>query len=342
MELDKRNEIQENKGCIAKNEEHIVIEEEKLSKDLIEKKAKIAERKNSRFEIMKKSSENLLRPEFIGYLHTKEDKNKKLWDLMASYQDGSKGGIQKSIVNHVEYTLALTRFNFDNHGAYKATSYSVRDRLIESWNDTNLYIHDKNPKRIYYLSMEYLLGRQLKNSLICLGLMQNYDDAIKELGFNINEIYEEEIDPALGNGGLGRLAACYLDSLASLEIPSWAYGIRFNYGIFKQAIQNGCQVEFPDYWLTRGNHWEIERTDVKVDVFFSGKTIKYKDGNIERTKWIPSEKVVAMAYDTPIPGYDTFNTNNLRLWRSCPANEFDFSSFNTGDYYGSYEDKQKA
>ncbi len=143
--------------------------------------------------------------------------------------------------------------------------------------------------------------------------------------------------------GLGRLAACFMDSLATLDIPAWGYGIRYNYGIFKQIIVNGRQVEIPDYWLTNGNPWEIRRKDIRYPVRFYGHVEKYKDeGGVERTRWVGGEVVFALAFDTPIPGYNTFNTNNLRLWSSAPANEFDFKSFNEGNYYNAVEARQRA
>jgi starch phosphorylase len=179
-------------------------------------------------------------------------------------------------------------------------------------------------------------------ALINIDMETRYKEALMEIGYKIEDIFEEEVDPALGNGGLGRLAACFLDSLASLEIPAWGYGIRYDYGIFKQAIVDGHQVETPDFWLGRGNPWEIERHDVVYPVRFYGYLKKYKDGSIERAHWEGGEIVQAMAYDIPIPGFNTFNTNNLRLWRSRPYNEFDFKQFNAGDYHGAIMERQKA
>lgn len=147
----------------------------------------------------------------------------------------------------------------------------------------------------------------------------------------------------MGNGGLGRLAACFLDSLATLNYPSWGYGIRYDYGIFKQLIKNGHQVEVPDYWLSNGNPWEIERVDVEYKVKFYGKVRKTIDAKgIERSYWEDCETIIARAYDTPIPGYATFNTIGLRLWKSLPLNEFDFFAFNRGEYYNALEARQRA
>jgi starch phosphorylase len=152
---------------------------------------------------------------------------------MKSYIGSDKKSIQRSIVNHVEYTLARTRFNFDNFGAYQAASYSVRDRLIEAWNDTQQYhtVHDS--KKVYYFSLEFLMGRMMQNALVNIDMEDQYKDSLLDIGYKLEDLYEQETDQALGNGGLGRLAACFIDSLATMEIPAWGYGIRYDYGIFK-------------------------------------------------------------------------------------------------------------
>ena len=200
--------------------------------------------------------------------------------------------------------------------------------------------HDS--KKVYYLSLEFLLGRLMQNALVNIDLQSKYKDALMDIGYKLEEVIEQEDDPALGNGGLGRLAACFLDSMATLEIPAWGYGIRYDYGIFKQKIVDGHQVEVPDYWLAHGNPWEIERPDVKYYIRFYGDVHKYNDAGVERANWTGGEVVIAMAYDTPIPGYNTFNCNNLRLWSCKPCNEFDFNSFNRGDYYGAIHQRQRA
>jgi starch phosphorylase len=185
-----------------------------------------------------------------------------MWELMKSYLGNDIQSIQRQIVNHVEYTLARTRFDFDNFGAYQAAAYAVRDRLIESWNDTQQYHEHLDSKRVYYFSLEFLMGRTFQNALVNSDLDGPFKDALMDMGYNLEELYEEETDAALGNGGLGRLAACFVDSLATLEIPAWGYGIRYEYGIFKQVIRDGYQVEIPDYWLNHGNPWEVERQDI--------------------------------------------------------------------------------
>jgi glycogen phosphorylase len=224
---------------------------------------------------------------------------------------------------------------------FQATSLSVRDRLVESLNDTNAYYDSLCPKRVSYLSMEYLLGRSLKNALLNMDLDSQYRDAVNQLGVDLEELYNEEPDAGLGNGGLGRLAACYIDSLATLNIPAVAYGIYYSYGLFKQIIDRGHQVEIPDFWLARGaSPWEIERSDVRYNVHFYG-SIEPKKIDDSYT-WSPGETVVGIAHDIPIPGFDTYNVNILRLFRAAPSSEFDFMSFNQGDYLSAVQNKQRA
>lgn len=174
------------------------------------------------------------------------------------------------------------------------------------------------------------MGRMLQNSLVNIDMEKKYKDALTEVGFKLEEIYDEEVDPALGNGGLGRLAACFLDSMATLDIPAMGYGIRYDYGIFKQEIKDGHQVEMPDYWLAKGNPWEIERADVNYLVRFGGYVTEPTGNSANPATWDGGETVKAIAYDTPVPGFNTYNTNRLRLWRSKPGNEFDFQKFNDG------------
>lgn len=271
-------------------------------------------------------------------------KNAKLWNLMSTYLSSDKHSLQRSIANHVELTLAASRFNFDDSKCYRATAHSIRDRLIEAWNDTNAYFDQEDPKRVAYMSLEFLMGRAMQNALLNLDLEDNYDAALSDMGFSLEKLYEEEPDAALGNGGLGRLAACFLDSLAALNMPAWGYGLRYSFGIFKQRIRDGEQIEVPDYWLTFGNPWEIERVDIVYPVRFYGEVITFVDESTghERKRWRGGETVMAVAYDNPVPGYDTFNTINLRLWRAAPSSEFDLSSFNAGDYIGAVEARQRA
>lgn len=273
----------------------------------------------------------------------KDSRNELMWGLMGSYLSPDIHTIQRSIVNHIEYTLASTRFNFDQEKAYRATAHSVRDRLIESWNDTNQYFDSQDVKRVNYLSLEFLMGRFLQNNLANMDLETNYKEAVKEMGFAMEDLFLTEKDPALGNGGLGRLAACFLDSMASLDYPAWGYGIRYTYGMFQQEIRDGFQIERPDYWLTQGNPWEIERSDVRYPIRFYGSvTSVASDDDTNRAKWEGGEVVQAVACDNPVPGYDTFNTINLRLWRAAPSSEFNLTLFNEGNYLQAVDSRQRA
>ena len=271
-----------------------------------------------------------------------EQRQQLLYDLMKTYAGTDKDTIERSIVNHVEYTLASTRFDFDTNKAYLATSHSVRDHLIEFFNDTENLIEESGVKRLHYLSLEFLMGRSLQNTLINMNLEKNYKEALMELGYALEEIYSEEKDAALGNGGLGRLAACFLDSLSTMRLPAWGYGIRYNYGIFEQHIKDGWQVEHPDYWLNFGNPWEIERHDINYKIGFYGKVHTENIDGENRSVWEPAEYVLACAYDNPIPGYNTNHTLNLRLWRAMPSNELDLNRFNEGDYVHALSERQKA
>ncbi|OIW28417.1 glycosyl transferase [Coniochaeta ligniaria NRRL 30616] len=250
---------------------------------------------------------------------------------------------EKEVVRHVETTLARSMFNCDESAAYSATSLAFRDRLILEWNRTQQRQTFADSKRVYYLSLEFLMGRALDNAMLNIGLKDVAKSGLAELGFRVEDIIEQEHDAALGNGGLGRLAACFLDSLASLNYPAWGYGLRYRYGIFKQEIIDGYQVEVPDYWLDF-NPWEFPRFDVTVDIQFYGSVHKSQDESGKTiSHWEGGETVRAVAYDVPIPGYATSTTNNLRLWSSKAASgEFDFQKFNNGEYESSVADQQRA
>lgn len=254
-----------------------------------------------------------------------------------------KDGFEKEVVRHVETTLARSMFNCDESAAYSATSLAIRDRLITGWNKTQQRQTYRDAKRVYYLSLEFLMGRALDNAILNVGLKDVAKAGLADLGFRMEDIISQEHDAALGNGGLGRLAACFLDSLASLNYPAWGYGLRYRYGIFKQEIIDGYQVEVPDYWLDF-NPWEFPRHDVTVDIQFFGHVNKIvNDQGKTVSVWEGGETVVAVAYDVPIPGYDTPTTNNLRLWSSkASGGEFDFQKFNNGDYESSVADQQRA
>ncbi|RKP21583.1 glycosyl transferase [Rozella allomycis CSF55] len=212
------------------------------------------------------------------------------------------------------------------------------------WNDTQQHHTHEDVKRVYYLSLEFLLGRSLDNTLLNMQCKELYRDALKGLGFRLEDLIEEECDAALGNGGLGRLAACFMDSLASMDYPAWGYGLRYTYGIFQQRIVDGYQVEYPDFWLNFDNPWEFPRLDVVYEVRFYGSVTKISDTKDETAKysWAGGEVVQAVAYDVPIPGWNTKNTINIRLWSSKPKKKFDLKSFNEGNYQKSVEEQQMA
>jgi starch phosphorylase len=321
------------------DEEEIQIEEDKKEKKLKANKGGSLKRRKSLYEGFDEN-QRLFRPEYR--FENDSPAKEKMWALMDTYLTRDKLNIQKSIVKHIEYTLSKTRFDVNSQYFFQGTALSVRDRLLEQWNDTQLFIKIKNPKKIYYLSIEFLLGRLLQNALVCLDLEKCYKDALTEFGIKIEEIYEEENDPALGNGGLGRLAACYIDSMATLNYPAWGYGIRYDYGIFRQVIQNCEQKEFPDYWLTKGNPWEIMRLDTQFPVRFYGYCRDTHKNGKECREWIGGQEVIAVAYDTAVPGFNTFNCNTLRLWKSFPSQEFNFEDFNRGDFQNALSQRDQA
>eukprot|EP01124_Arcella_intermedia_P031867 TRINITY_DN730_c0_g1_i1.p1 TRINITY_DN730_c0_g1~~TRINITY_DN730_c0_g1_i1.p1 ORF type:complete len:934 (-),score=219.24 TRINITY_DN730_c0_g1_i1:32-2833(-) len=270
-----------------------------------------------------------------------------LWAFLCSYLPADERSIQRLFVQRAEYDLAQTfnQIKDKPQEQFAALALSVRDRLIERWKDTELYFDKEGVKKVYYLSLEFLMGRSLQNALANLNLSESFSRALRNLGIHMEQLYDEETDAGLGNGGLGRLASCFLDSLATMNYPAWGYGLRYQYGIFNQMIQNGYQVELPDYWLRHGNPWEIERLDVQYPVGFYGRVVEEFDERFDerkRYRWEPGETVVAVAYDLPIPGFDTFNTINLRLWSSQPSKEFDFELFNKGDYFAAIENKQRS
>ncbi|KAF7559064.1 hypothetical protein G7046_g5093 [Stylonectria norvegica] len=268
---------------------------------------------------------------------------REAWKRNQSKGFGGKDGFEQEVVRHVETTLARSMYNCDLNAAYSATSLAFRDRLILDWNRTQQRQTYRDSKRVYYLSLEFLMGRALDNAMLNIGQKDTAKAGLADLGFRIEDVITQEHDAALGNGGLGRLAACFLDSLASLDFPAWGYGLRYRYGIFKQEIIDGYQVEVPDYWLDF-NPWEFPRHDVTVDIQFFGTARKTtnEDGKTISI-WEGGEIVQAVAYDVPIPGYDTPTTNNLRLWSSkASGGEFDFQKFNNGDYESSVAEQQRA
>jgi starch phosphorylase len=223
---------------------------------------------------------------------------------------------------------------------YMALAYTVRDRLLHRWVKTvETWLHE-DVKIVCYLSAEFLLGPHMGNNLINLGIQEPVRQAVEELGQNLDELLQQEEEPGLGNGGLGRLAACYLDSLATLQVPAIGFGIRYEHGIFHQEIRDGWQVEMTDNWLHLGNPWEIARPEVDFEVKLGGHTMRERDADgHERVRWMPDRVVKGTPYDTPISGYRVNTCNTLRLWKAEAAESFDFQAFNVGDYYGAVDKK---
>lgn len=249
-------------------------------------------------------------------------------------------GLENSIKRHIVLLLG-NDFNPPRRDTYyNGLAYCVRDRLIERWlADQRLY-YDTHAKRVYYLSMEFLPGRFLKNYILTLGMEQESREALLASGFTLEELEEQEPDPGLGNGGLGRLASCYLDSMSALNIAAYGCGIRYDYGIFAQKIVNGFQVEQADNWLVHGNPWEIVRRNFPYPVRLYGRTESYKDekGN-QRFRWVDTYDVHAMACDIPIPGFGTTTVNNMRLFTATSSSDFNLGFFNKGDYLHAMEEK---
>src|SRR5690606_35759875 len=231
------------------------------------------------------------------------------------------------------YTLALERAAASDRDLYMSTAWAVRDQLAERWASTQRRYERDNVKRVYYLSLEFLMGRSLGNALLNLGLRDPAAEALQPMGYRVEELEEMEPDAGLGNGGLGRLAACYLDSMATLAIPGYGYGIRYEHGIFKQRIVQGRQVELPDNWLHDDNPWEIARPDRTYPVKFYGRVQSEQgpDGRLHFS-WEDTQDVLAMAYDSPIPGFRNNTVNTLRLWAARATEEFDLQDFIRGDY----------
>ncbi|CAH0386748.1 unnamed protein product [Bemisia tabaci] len=239
---------------------------------------------------------------------------------------------------HLHYTLVKDRNVATPRDYYFALAYSVRDNLVSRWIRTQQYYHEKDPKRVYYLSLEYYMGRTLSNTMINLGIQSACDEAMYQLGLDIEELQELEEDAGLGNGGLGRLAACFLDSMATLGLAAYGYGIRYEYGIFAQKIVNGEQTEEPDDWLRFGNPWEKARPEFMLPVNFYGKVEDTPSGK----KWVNTQVVFAMPYDSPIPGYQNNIVNTLRLWSAKSPVEFNLKFFNDGDYIQAVLDRNLA
>lgn len=248
--------------------------------------------------------------------------------------------LKRALTNRLEYGVGKDAYTATTRDWFTVAAHVVRDRLVERWMATMRTYYRQDAKRVYYLSLEFLMGRTLTNSVLNMELHDELREALLEIGLNMEVIREQEPDAALGNGGLGRLAACFLDSMATLGIPGYGYGIRYEYGMFTQRVERGFQVEHPENWLRYGNPWEFPRPEVLYPVKFYGRVVNYKDEQgQQRFHWIDTEQVMAMAYDTPIPGYKTNTVNNMRLWSAKATRDFDLQYFNEGNYIKAVEEK---
>jgi len=258
----------------------------------------------------------------------------------AALMESGSGDLKKDILRHVQFTLGNDPFSLDRYACFLGLAHSIRDRLMQRWLKTQRTVYDTLSKRAYFLSLEFLPGRFLKNYLISLNMMDEARRTVADLGFDLDEIEEEEWDAGLGNGGLGRLASCYLDSMACKDLPGYGYGIRYDYGIFHQILENGYQREHCDNWMRRGNPWEIERNPLKQPIRFYGRSESYvdDDGNL-RYCWTGGDVVMAVACDIMIPGFGDDYVTHMRLWSARASREFNLTDFNQGDYIGALEEK---
>jgi starch phosphorylase len=252
-------------------------------------------------------------------------------------------GLAADVRRHFNHTLGCDIHSKYGYHLYEALAMTLRDRLMDRWKSTHYSYREHNCRRAYYLSLEFLMGRTLGNAMLNLGVKDATHEALRELGLKLEDIVEMEPDAGLGNGGLGRLAACFLDSCATLQYPVMGYGIRYEYGIFRQDLHNGEQVEEPDHWLAQGNHWELQRPEFTQRVRFGGRTVEtpHADGK-PYVRWVDTNDVLAVPYDTPIPGFRNDTVNTLRLWKAKATDVFDLGQFNAGDYGGSVQAKNAA
>ncbi len=252
----------------------------------------------------------------------------------------SAEALQRALADHLLYSQGKYESLAALHDYYMALAYTIRDRLVQRRVQTFKTWQELDAKVVYYLSAEFLMGRQLGNNLVNLGLYEKSRQVLENLGLDLDNLLEQEEEPGLGNGGLGRLAACFLDSLATLEIPARGYGIHYDFGIFNQSVREGWQLESPDHWLRLGNPWEIPRPEYRVEVKFGGHTETYTDPQGRtRVRWIPQQTVFGTPYDLLVPGYGSNTIDSLRLWSARASEEFNFQVFNAGDYLHAVTDK---
>ncbi len=250
--------------------------------------------------------------------------------------------VEQNFARQLKYSLAKDSYTATDWDRFVALSLTIRDFLIERWMETQQNYHRHNLKRVYYISLEYLIGRALANNIINLDMDKTCEMALKKFGIDWTHLCSMGVDAGLGNGGLGRLAACFLDSMATLSLPATGYGLHYDFGIFRQTIKDGYQIEEPDEWLRSGNPWEIERPEYTFQVDFGGSVNEHQENGRQVFTWHPAHHVLGVPYDTPIIGFGSENVNTLRLWSAKASAEFDFEDFNQGDYIQAVQHKIKA
>ncbi len=273
-----------------------------------------------------------------------QDRNVPKFTVKENYRSGlTVEDLEHSIMDNLIYAQGRHPSIATLHDFYMATAYTIRDRMFRRSLNTVDIIYKTRNKTTCYFSAEFLIGPQLGNNIINLGIWDNTKKALANFGVELSDLLAIEPEPGLGNGGLGRLAACYLDSMATLEVHAIGYGIRYEFGIFEQTIKDGWQVEKTDKWLSMGNPWEVERPEGIVQVAYGGYTERYKDQTgKERVRWVPEKVVEGIPYDMPITGFEVFTANRLRLWKADAVESFDFAAFNLGDYYKAVEEKMSS
>jgi starch phosphorylase len=251
--------------------------------------------------------------------------------------------IRCSMADILEFRIGKDLHTATPRDWFHVLANMVRDRMVAQWMRTTRTHYQRDSKRVYYFSMEFLIGRSLQNSLLNLDMLEEAEKALASYGMTLDEVMEFEAEAALGNGGLGRLAACFLDSMATLGIPGYGYGIRYEYGMFRQQIEDGYQVEHPDNWLRYGNPWEFPRSEVIYPIRFNGRVVDVTDEHgVVRHHWVDTDEVIAMAYDMPIPGFRSGTANNMRLWAAKSSRDFDLRYFNEGNYIKAVEAEAKS
>jgi starch phosphorylase len=252
--------------------------------------------------------------------------------------DNDVDALRKSMANRLIYSVGRDPRSATRRDWLFALFHAVRDRMMHRWRETLATAQDSDAKRVYYLSMEFLTGRALTNALLSVGILDDARTACTQLGVDFDALIDLESDAGLGNGGLGRLAACFLDSMATVGIPGMGYGIRYDYGMFAQRIVDGRQVEEPDYWLVNGNPWEFMRPEFSYTVQFGGRLLQADD----RVRWVETDDVIATAYDTGVPGHELSSVATMRLWTARATSGINLDAFNKGDYMRAVEAKNAS